>query len=588
MRCRGLFRWAGEATVSEPHSGLLPTGTPPASPHVGGGEPALVPAALGVVPTLAAAVDPVPRPFMPGAGLAAVCGRPTLTGDPRAACRLLEELLLGAAGEAAAELELELDGVAPPPTADCFDAMEESPLGGVTGGRRPLHPSARVRPPVATRVDAALYRGHPRLCSVLTRGLKVRVPTAAPRVWAVTPRSALMSAAVGEFVAAGILRPGRPQSCYRLVPVPKSDSSARLIYDLSSLTPFMPSRPCPLPSVERALALSAAGYRYCIKIDLRDGFYHIPLAESTSANFGVCYSGQTYLFARLPMGLSIAPAEMQHFACVTVKLVEASFPGVKGMAYLDDFLFVARQPADLSGVADYFARAGININFEKSVLSPVSRVIYLGIDVDLSHAAAQVKPGILCSVRSAMMQCSASWPAVWRQRLAGYVNFLRPCLKLPLEVVRAILDGDAGACAAVVPFLRDDVQRTFEDICLWNDVHDRLCFVDATPQQIGIVCAGFEPVSVRLSEELPIYLAEYLAALTAVLCADREPVTIVTDNLGVYYNLNKGRCPRPFLSLMCRLFRDRVFSLGFIPSHMNPADVPSRCRAAGLGARRSV
>ena len=109
-----------------------------------------------------------------------------------------------------------------------------------------------------------------------------------------------------------------------------------------------------------------------------------------------------------------------------------------------------------------------------------------------------------------------------------------------------------------------------------NDFHDRSCFVDATPLQIGIVSAGLEPVSIPLSVELPIYLAEYVAALTAVMSAGDDPVTVFTDNVGVYFNLHKGRCPRPFLALLCRLFQSRIFSVGFIPSHMNPADSPSR------------
>ena len=33
-------------------------------------------------------------------------------------------------------------------------------------------------------------------------------------MWRVTPRSALMSAAVRDFVSAGVLRPGRPRSRY--------------------------------------------------------------------------------------------------------------------------------------------------------------------------------------------------------------------------------------------------------------------------------------------------------------------------------------------------------------------------------------
>ena len=131
----------------------------------------------------------------------------------------------------------------------------DSPLGGLVAGRRPVLPSARVRAPVVAAVCAGLYSGHPRLYSVLSRGLRVRVPAAAPRVWRVTPLSVLMSAAVCDFVSAGVLRPGRPRSCYRLLPVPKGDGGARLVYDLSSLTPFMPSRRCRSPSVERTLEL---------------------------------------------------------------------------------------------------------------------------------------------------------------------------------------------------------------------------------------------------------------------------------------------------------------------------------------------
>ena len=507
-----------------------------------------------------------------GVPLAGGGDRRRAAGDPRAACLLLADLLRVA--ECGAPALAERGGGAAGPASGAA-ATCESPMSGVAAPRRSVGGSARVRPPIATRVDAGLYSGHPRLHSVLTRGLKVRVPAAAPRVWVETPRSRLMTAAVRDFVAAGVLRPGRPQRCYRLFPVPKTDTTARLIYDLSSLTPFMPHRPCQLPSVERALELSAAGYTCGIKLDLRDGFYHIPLAESAGVNFGVDYDGQTYVFARLPMGLSIASSEMQYFSCATVKLVEAEFPGVKGIVYLDDFLFVARQPHELYGVSDYFTHAGININFEKSILSPVSRIIFLGIDVDLSRAAARVKPGILSSVRDAMMQCSPAWPVVWRQRLAGFVNFLRPCLKLPLETVNAILDGDVDACATVVPFMNDDVEWSFGDMCRWNDMHDMICYVDATPQQIGIICPGRDPVSVRLPIELPIYLAEYVAALTAVLSID-GPMTLFTDNMGVYYNLHKGRCPRPLLAMLCNVFRIRAFSVGFIPSHMNPADVPSR------------
>ena len=60
------------------------------------------------------------------------------------------------------------------------------------------------------------------------------------------------------------------------------------------------------------------------------------------------------------------------------------------------------------------------------VFSPVSRVTYLGVDVDLARAAAGVRPDVLGAVRLAVLLCSASAPLTWRQRLAGYVNFVAP------------------------------------------------------------------------------------------------------------------------------------------------------------------
>ena len=75
---------------------------------------------------------------------------------------------------------------------------------------------------------------------------------------------------------------------------------------------------------------------------------------------------------------------------------------------------------------------------------------------------------------------------------------------------------------------------------------------------------------------MPIYLAEYFAALVAVLIAEPGPLTIFTDNIGVYYNLHKGRCPRPWLPLLCQLFDGREFSVRKIASSINLADAASR------------
>lgn len=168
------------------------------------------------------------------------------------------------------------------------------------------------------------------------------------------------------------------------------------------------------------------------------------------------------------MGLKHAPAEMQQFSCVTVKLVEQRFPGVRGMVYLDDFLFLSHEPAPLVGICDFLMDIGLCINFEKSSLAPVSTIVFLGLELNLLNSSARVKRDVLFPLRASLSLCSSAWPPTWRQRLAGFVNFVRPLMKLPLEVVAAVRDGDSDACAAVIPYVRDDVVWRWFDQLAWS------------------------------------------------------------------------------------------------------------------------
>ena len=129
-----------------------------------------------------------------------------------------------------------------------------------------------------------------------------------------------------------------------------------------------------------------------------------------------------------------------------------------------------------------------------------------------------------------------------------------------------------------MPFIRTDVERSFLDIFNCNRDHEKRIFVDATPQRIGIVSPGRVSVSALLPLELPIYFAEYVAALVAVilLSSEDEPFVLYTDNMGVLYNLDKGRCPRPWLPYLLSIFSSRKFSVRYIPSLCNPADALSR------------
>ena len=301
---------ATRTTVSSLHSGPLPPAASPAPPSAGRNVAAARPGSVDAP-----------------AGGASGEASPDASASPSSIGAPLPALVVPSGGDRGG------GGGSPQSSSATGDSL----LSWLGGSGQRLAPGARVRPPVAPVVRPDVFVARHRVFSVLTRGLKVRVPVLAPPVWRSTPRSALMGAAIADFVAAGVLRPGRPTACYRLFPVPKSATVARLVYDLSLLTPLLPCRPCYLPSVENALELSSCGYNFGIKIDLRDGFYHIPLARSSQSHFGVLYDHKTYLFTRLPMGLKIAPSEMQFFADAVAEVVQARFY-IKCLAYLDDFV----------------------------------------------------------------------------------------------------------------------------------------------------------------------------------------------------------------------------------------------------------
>ena len=94
--------------------------------------------------------------------------------------------------------------------------------------------------------------------------------------------------------------------------------------------------------------------------------------------------------------------------------IERRFHGVIEMAYLDAVLCMACCAADLFGVAFFFSRSRFQLNFSKSLLCPVSRLIYSGIDIGLNAACTHVAPDALRQLRAALSVfagdrfCSAS------------------------------------------------------------------------------------------------------------------------------------------------------------------------------------
>lgn len=157
-----------------------------------------------------------------------------------------------------------------------------------------------------------------------------------------------------------------------------------------------------------------------------------------------------------------------------------------------------------------------------------------------------------------------------------------------MELVSAVLDGDRACCVAALPFITGAGALTATDLANCCAAHERAVYVDATPDCIGIVEPGCAPVSMNLPVSLPIYFAEYLAALTVILSRNMFKTVLYSDNLGVMYNLRKGRCPRHWLRILLSVFKFRSFSVHYIPTSVNPAEAASRCLEPIPGDQRGA
>ena len=80
---------------------------------------------------------------------------------------------------------------------------------------------------------------------------------------------------------------------------------------------------------------------------------------------------------------------------------------------------------------------GLRINESKSRLTPVQRLTYLGIDLDLAQLRLTVPPDLRDRVLEAVREVPQR-SSLYAQRLADNFNFLRPVARLPLQLVRDV------------------------------------------------------------------------------------------------------------------------------------------------------
>ncbi len=175
--------------------------------------------------------------------------------------------------------------------------------------------------------------------------------------------------------------------------VPKKGGGLRPILDLRVLNPALHKLPFKMRT-RRRIIKCIQPQDWFSAIDLKDAYFHVSILLRHRPFLWFAFESQAwqYTTAVLPFGLSLSPR-------VFTKVVEGALTplrevGVRILNYLDDWLILAQSREQLGDHRDlvirHLSQLGLRVNWEKSKLSPVQRISFLGWELDSVRMMARL------------------------------------------------------------------------------------------------------------------------------------------------------------------------------------------------------
>lgn len=175
--------------------------------------------------------------------------------------------------------------------------------------------------------------------------------------------------------------------------VPKSDDSYRLILDLRKLNTVCGPSQFVYEDINSVISVIRHKDKL-VTLDLKNGFYHIPVQERDWDYLGFQFEGVYYKFCVLPFGANFSP----YYFCKTIRSVVQYLRqhNLHIVAYVDDFLISDNEHLIYESrdfVIDVLKKLGWFINFKKSDLEPTHSKKFIGfvIDTNTCHNSVILK-----------------------------------------------------------------------------------------------------------------------------------------------------------------------------------------------------
>ena len=223
--------------------------------------------------------------------------------------------------------------------------------------------------------------------------------------------------------------PTSPGFYSRMFVVQKASGAWRPIINLSHMNKYIVKTKFRMETVQSVLGSLRRG-DWMFSLDLKDDYLQVPIHESSRKFLRFVTSKGVFQFRVLCFGLTTAPQVFTR-VMAPVATIQHSL-GIRMLRYIDDWLVLASSVEECLRARDTVlslcAELGIQLNLEKSSLTPSQISVYLGIE--LNSVAFKASPSLkrrdsLSSIIGKFLSSREQPASLWRS-LLGHLASLTP------------------------------------------------------------------------------------------------------------------------------------------------------------------
>ena len=189
--------------------------------------------------------------------------------------------------------------------------------------------------------------------------------------------------------------------------VPKKQANLRLVMDCRPVNYFIKTPKFTQEGIS-AVAELIEGDDDLITIDLKNGFYHVPIFREHQTFIGFKWRGCYYVWNFLPFGISCAPFFFNKVVRPVIQFLRNN--KIHVAPFVDDFLIMLKRwlaTDHIDFVIHTFQDLGWQINWGKSDLTPAKEKIFVGFNVSTYNNEPWIKvlPAKIRKLRRTIGRC---------------------------------------------------------------------------------------------------------------------------------------------------------------------------------------